>query len=267
MMKKMLLTGILGVSMTAMLHAQVLEVKSMEDVKPVKGLKVLEDGSFEISGRNTIVFSKESFKIDPAKTYKISGEFKSANEKTFQVYLGFAPKDARNRIIGMPTVNPLAGTDTELVEACQAADTQVKVKDASKWKKINGFVIYYNTKDDFSDLPNINRINSAIKEITKEGDIYVLTLEKPVGKALEAGTKIRQQGGGGYLYTGGSPKVTGEWKTLSGTIKGLSQKGWNPKIWPVGTVSAEVVFIGSWSSKTDESTVTLARNIKVEEVE
>ncbi len=267
MTKKMLLLGILGVSMTATLHAQVLEVKSMEDVKPIKGVKITEDGSFEISARNTIVFSKESFKIDPAKTYKISGEFKSANESTVQVYLGFAPKDARNRIIGMGTVNPIAGTDTELVEACQATDTQVKVKDASKWRKLNNFVIYYNTREDFSDLPNTNRINSNIKEIAKEGDIYVLTLEKPVGKALEAGTKIRQQGGGGYLYTGGSPKVTGEWKTLSGTIKGLSLKGWNPKIWPVGTVFAEVVFLGNWGAKPEENAITLVRNIKVEEVE
>ncbi len=267
MTKKMLLMGILGVSMTAMLHAQVLELKSVEDIKTVKGLKVLEDGTLEVTGRRAL-FSKNLITVDPAKTYKLSGEFKSGGDQEAMTYLGFQPKDAKGRLITAPLVSPVDGTDTELAEACQAADTQIKVKDASKWKKIAHHMIHFNVKDDLSDLPNTNRINSVIKDIVKEGDIYVITLEKPVNKALEAGTKIRLQSSGGYLYTGGMGKVTGDWKTFSGTIKGISQKGWNPRVWPVGTVSAEIVVLCNWQAKAaDEPVVLLVRNVKVEEVE
>ncbi len=266
MERNMLLTSLLGVSMVfaaSLAHAQVIEIKAPEDWRNASNVKSLEDGTEEVTGKK-LLQSKKSFEIDPAKTYKLSGEFKAAGDEKIRIYLGFIINDAKGRQISAPMVNVVPGSDTELAEACGASDTVIKIKNGSKWKNVAHYRLAINTAEDYSDLPNANLLKPAVKEVKKEGDVYAVTLSAPIGKALEAGTRLRQHAGGGFLYTAGSRTVADKWTTLSGTISGQSKSGWNSRVWPTAAAKAEILVLVNWGA--NNKNVTLLRNIKLEEV-
>ncbi len=266
MERNMLFTSLLGASMifaAGLVHAQVIEIKTSEDWRNASNVKTLEDGTEEVTGKK-LLQSKKTFEIDPAKTYKLSGEFKSAGDAKNRIYLGFIVLDAKGNQITAPMVNAVRGTDTELVEACGVSDTIIKIKDGSKWKTIAHYRLAINAVEDYSDLPNTNLLKPATKEVKKDGDVYTVTLSEPIGKALEAGTKLRQHAGGGFLYTAGSQIVGDKWTTLSGTITGQAKSGWNPKIWPPATAKAQILVLVNWGA--NNKNMTLLRNIKLEEV-
>lgn len=245
-------------------QGQVLEVSSAADWKNPKIVKDLENGEMEAS--KGVLISKKSFKIDPAKTYRLSGEFKSTAGPSM-IYLGFVVKDARKRQMSPSLVSIVPDTWTEVLEACAATDTRIKIKDGSKWKPTARHRIFLDAKEDLSDLPNFNMLNIAVTEVKQDGDAYVVTLEKAIGKAIEPGTGVRLHNiGGGYLYTGGYRQVGDDWTTFSGAITGLAKYGWNPKTWPPNTDHAEILILTDWNGKNSE-TMTQLRNIKVEEVE
>jgi hypothetical protein len=244
-------------------HGQILEIQSPEDWRNAKGVKAIENGEVEITGKATLI-SKKSFKIDPEKIYRISAEFKTAEGTPGMSYLGFLVRDEKGRQISAYVVNAVPNTQTEVLEAVAVTDTQIKIKDGSKWKFQPHHRIVLNAADDYSDLPNNAMINVAIKEVKQDGDVYVVTLEKAVGKAIDAGTKIRLHAGGGYLYTGSARKAGNDWMTLSGTIGGIAKFGWDPRSWPKSTATAEILILANWPNSEAK---TLVRNIKVEEVE
>jgi hypothetical protein len=248
----------------ALAQEQVIEIQSAADWKNAKIAKDLENGEAE-AARGALI-SKKSFKINPAKTYRISGEFKSTEGPSL-VYLGFLVRDDQKRQMSPSNVNIVANTQTEVLEPVSATDTQIKIKDGSKWKVTNYQRIVLGAKEDFSDLPNFGMLNVIVKEVKQDGDAYVVTLAKAIGKAIEAGTPIRlHSAGGGYLYTGGSRKVTDKWTPFSGTITGNTKHGWNPKVWPPNADHAEILVLTDWGGK-NSNTMTQYRNIKVEEVE
>lgn len=268
--RNLLLMGLLGASMTfaaATAQAQILEIQAPEDWVNAKSVKKLEGNEMEVVGK-TLLTSKKSFKIDPAKTYRVSAEFKGGEGGPALAYLGFIVKDAKGRQVSAYMVNAVPNTYTEVVEACAATDTQIKIKDGSKWKPAPHHRIMLNAAEDYSDLPNTTMVNMAIKEVKQDGDVYVVTLEKAVGRAIEAGTKVRLHGGGGFLYTGGARKIGDDWTLFSGAISsGNAKYGWNSRIWPLTADSAEILILANWAATPDSNASTLIRNVKVEEVE
>jgi hypothetical protein len=225
--------------------------------------------SFQGEAKN-IFASSQLIEIDPSKAYQLSGSFKSIGKDKGKCYLGFMLFNAKKRGIGLANVISQKGSSTELAADAKAGDKVLKLKNCSKWNKklIPRTVIAFNTKEDYSDLPNYNLSKSAVK-LEQKGGIYEVTLSSPIKKAFPAGTKVRAHlNYGGYQYCAASNKtVPGEWKKYSATVKGMEKTtNSNTKFWP-GTKFVKVIAIINYGKKKDQDTKTLFDDIILTEVE
>jgi len=184
----------------------------------------------------TQAYNLELIPIDVTKTYKISGWFKSADDKKTNLYLGIVPYDADKKQIQYAFVGVIPGSEAELAEACKAEDTVLKVKDASKWvinNKINQVAFGTDNSGAYKDLPN-SKLSPVVAKAEKKGNCWEVTLTKPCGLAYPANTTIRLQTAGGWQYPLIATKFQSpEWKELSGLIKGVSTSGaHHTQFWP-----------------------------------
>ena len=191
------------------------------------------------------VTSAELIPVDIAKTYKISGWFKNADEKKPYLYLGLMPFDADKKQIHAVFVNIVPGSDATLAEACKAEDTVLKVKDASKWvikDKINH--VAFDADSSLKDLPN-SKISSAIVKVEQRDNCWEVTLEKPCGKAYPANTPVRlQKDGATYMYPVLMANFqSSDWKEFTAQVKGVAKSG-NPgtQFW-AGTKYVKVIIL------------------------
>ena len=193
------------------------------------------------------IASSELIPVDTTKTYKISGCFKSADDKKTNLYLGLMPLDADKKHIQCFFVNASAGSESELAEPCKAEDSVLKVKDASKWTvkdKYNRVAFETDNSGAYKDLPN-SKISSSIVKVEQKGTAWEVTLEKPCGKAYPANCPVRiQRDGATFMY----PVVnlnfqSPEWKEFSGQVKGLAKSGTSGlQFWP-GTKYVKVIIL------------------------
>ena len=195
--------------------------------------------------KSTHIFSSAVIPVDETKTYKYSGWFKSADDKTPTVFLAILPLDADKRQINSPEITPVAGTETELTEACKPQDTVVKVKDAGEWKfadKID--VIAFNILNDYKDLPNKN-ISPVITKAENKNNVWELTLDKPCGKTYPAETKIRQHKyDSSFMYPAVIAKFQSkDWTELTGGIRGMSKSGTSGEQFWNGTKYIQIVIL------------------------
>ena len=248
-------------------YAQDIDLATPESWSNPAVIKSVEDGILEISGRRGL-YSKEIFKIDPAKTYKITGEIRQTEGEPSITHIGFIPLDENKKHLTALNFNIRPNTDTEIVADCKADDTVMMVKDASKWGKVLIHErVALNTKEDYSDLPNKDYINVKIEEIKKDGDAWMVIFSAPIKKEVTAGTKIRLHRGAGYIYTGGSNRTTSgeDWKKIDGSITGHGKYGFsNYKAWPPGTAYARFVVLANYNK--GEATLQM-KNFKIEVVD
>lgn len=234
--------------------AEVLKIEKAADVPGARNLvENAAEKSITVSGRYARVISKP-FAVDPAKKYKLSGKFRAAPGTAGEAfYFGFIPLDEKGRQIVSNYVNvPKKGTETELAAPVKKGDTVVKVKDASKWDMLTPWgVIAFNAKADYSDLPNREVTQITEKKIEKKGDVWEVTLTKPVAKDYPAGTKVRQQRfGATYMYTAGpGKKAPADWQEFSGTVQGIAPTGTLSYKWWNGTKKAQILLIVNYASK------------------
>lgn len=197
--------------------------------------------AYLLKGTQT-VYSLKITKIDPNKFYEASVWVKAAGAKPTFGYLGIASYDAQKRYIAHEHVMDVKNSLTELAEACQPTDTAIKIKDGAEWNKGAAQAVAFNAKADKSDIPNRNVV--FMKSIKKNGDVYEVTLDKPVGKAYAAGTKVRQHIAGGFIYPKYG-KVPTEWTLWkSKPIKGSDLRA---GVW------ARVVMLCNYPPCTNES--------------
>lgn len=107
------------------------------------------------------------------------------------------------------------------------------------------------SEGDCSDLPNRDVTQIAEKKIEKKGDVWEVTLKKPVAKDYPAGTRVRQQRfGATYLYTAGpGKKAPADWQEFSGNVQGIAPAG-NPSYkWWNGTKQAQILVIMNYATK------------------
>jgi hypothetical protein len=218
--------------------------------------------------------SKEIIEIVPGKKYVIKGKFRSPSNKPKPFYLGFILLDVNKKVISPAMVAALPKTETTLVEACKKTDTVLKLKDASKWKKhpAAGVAFKADPTGKCADLPNSNLSSMGGRGITsvkKVGDIWEVTLKKPVGKAFPAGTVVREHLlYGGYMYCAASSKRPAkqmkEYK--SKVISEMAESGAISTKWWPGTKYAKVIIITNYGDKKGES-VTEFDDIVVEELD
>lgn len=188
-------------------------------------------------------FSVGSIKIDPARTYRLSGKFKARVPWTDgNLLFGLAPLDASSQPISGSQVNPVKGTDTTIIEEAPAGSKSLRVAETGKWKKNPYVFVAFHTSPDLSDLPNRNLI--GIEKI-EDG---LITLRSPLPVACPAGTSIREhESGNSYMYTGAAyQKVPADsWTEFSGEISGESMSGLAANQWWRGTRRARILLIAS----------------------
>lgn len=205
------------------------------------------------------------FTVDPNKTYtvKATARAKDAQDKkTSWVLVGFNAFDKNGRAINSVNVNGIPATFTTVAADAKKGDTVLLVKDGSKVKKGSFYAFVKDAKADLSDLPNYNVLVTGVKDAVKKGDNWEITFSKPLASDVAAGTAVREQIHGGYIYTGGSAHVGSDWKTLSGSIKGLDTKGvWYSTRWPIGTVQAQFLILTNWSG---EQLITELKDISLD---
>jgi hypothetical protein len=183
-----------------------------------------------------INISSEFIPVDAAKTYKLSGWFKSVDDKNINLYLGLVPFDENKKQIQCIEVNAISGTETELVEACKAGDTVLKIKDGKNWSSAETVRIAFNVdaSGECKDIPNRNIAIPAIVKIEQKENYWEVNLKKNCEKAYPAGTKVRlHMHGGNYIYPEYSVNFNSkEWQELLGVIKGTAKIGQsNSEFW------------------------------------
>ena len=222
--------------------------------------KVKGESSFHGKTRNIWAFSPGFIEVDTAKAYQLSAWLKSIGTAKSTCYIGLAMYTAKKRSIQRPYVTIQKGTLTELAVAVKAGDKVLKIKDCSKWntKNIKRTQVAFGANKDYSDLPNFNVSNIAVK-LRKKGKIYELTLRSPIKRDYPAGTKIRQHyAGGGYQYCAASGKTAPDkWTKYNAVVKGLAKYGAPDKqFWP-GTKYVKILVIVNYRAKKGSNTQTL----------
>lgn len=247
--------------------AELVNLNAPEDFMTPKRVANGDDGMV-VKGSNFVLLSSKSLTLDPAKKYKISGNFRlKGGEATGLVYLGLAPFDAEGKQIPPVSVNVTPKSDTVVAKAAAEGDTVIYVKDASKWdmKNVYGYIAF-NTKPDYSDLPNRDIIAVPQGNIKQNGDVWEITLKTPLTKAIPEGTGVRQQlSGASYIYVATKKDLSNEWTSLSGVVSGtVSKHGlYGKNLWH-GTAAVRVLVMMLGGKKDN---VIEMKNITVDEAE
>lgn len=257
--------------MLGMLLAGTLALGAAETVLAITEAKQLpgkmepsESGAFCRKGRFT-VYSRPTFKVDPAATYVVSGEFRATEDgDKVTLFYGFAPLNAaKKRIVGSNCMTVAKTSIGELAEAAAKGAETLKIRNAGNWKASPRYLVAFHAAADGSDIPNFN-LSPVMKKdgIAKleNGDIEV-SLSKPLAADYPAGTKVRLHiSNGGLLYCAASRKtLTDEWQAFSGKVSGIAPQGNKLDQWRPGTVAAQLVLINTAKVGTVEF-----RNLKVE---
>ena len=242
--------------------AEIFKVAAPADFEKTK--KITQESELLLVNGSGDFFTAKDFKLDPAKKYKLSGQFRLRSGSPVQVWLGYAPLNSKKKVLFPIYVNPVANTGTEVVAAARRGTKLMKVKDASKWKQRSCYVAF-NVKDDFSDLPNFSVLAIAKDGVKQNGDVWEITLAQPLKKNIAEGTKVREHiNGATFIWNAGTAKVQNKWINRAGVLNGQVMPG-KPvvghKLWP-GTQSVRIII--RVTGKADS--VTELRNIKIEEL-
>lgn len=171
-------------------------------------------------------------KIDPEKTYEISGQFKSLDDaQPSRVLFDVLFLDKDQRKISPLSIFPVTET-TSLTQACVEGETTLHVQGGPDWPRDPAFLaVALHARDDHSDLPNFDTI--PLKSITKSGDHLVLELTQAMPQSLPAGSKVRLHRYADYPRTVNS-NLPSQWTKLSFVIGPNYQVRQRPTyvIWP-----------------------------------
>lgn len=236
----------------------------------VSNLKSMPESGVIQATASSFLFSKDILEIDPASTYRLSGKFKLApGSKPAKVYFGLLPHDEKGKQINSIEVQACSGTETVLAAPVKSTDRMIKVKNASNWKAVDfrraAFDI--DTTGAFRDLPNRNLSAGGIISIRKNGAVYEVTFNAPVGLDRPAGTAVRQhENAPPYIYlAAGGADIGKDWKEFSGTIGKELKYGINPiNRWWRGTRSVKIVLLINYAG--DKSQKSLMKDVKIEKI-
>ena len=213
----------------------------------------LKDGSLAIKGMGILFTTSEAIPMDTSAVATLSGEFKALpgttpNDRFFFAFLNY-DKDMKR--IEAYHVNAVKNTFTVVTKGAKKGEKLLTVKNGKAYRK--GQYIAPYAKKDFSDLPNrAIQGNTTIKEVKMlpSGEA-LLTLTRPLYKAIPAGTSVRAHNGGWYQYSGAfASRIPKEWKKISVDIKGTAP-GNHSRIWRPGTAFVKIAVFGSGKSKTN----------------
>jgi len=198
--------------------------------------------------------ARRYFRVDPTKTYRLTGWFKSAGKTPSLIYVGFGAYTAKKRWIRPQEVNCVQGTETALSAACLPEDTVIKIADGGSWKTSPHAAVAFkvDASGGFRDLPNRNLSSTGVTKVGRKGDHWEVHLAKPCGKTYPAGTKVREQmAAGSYIYAAGSHRAPATWTRFSGTVKGMASSTSPKDAWWPGTVFGRVAILANFRQKKE----------------
>ena len=196
------------------------------------GAKIIKDTGIRVSN--------ETYRIDPTKTYRLTGKFKALKPEKGWFIFGLAPLDGSWKNIQPDAVNIVNGTDTVLAKEAKKGDTTLVLKDSAGWKNGAYLQVKFNTKPDLSDLPN----REGIPFSRIEGNI--VTLKTSLRKDYPAGTAGRQhESGNSYMYSGAAYQnvPADKWVEFAGEISGESRSGISPRQFWRGTRMVKIMML------------------------
>ena len=186
----------------------------------IRQLGVTPDGKLKING-NGVWTQKNFLDVKDAKQFAIDFEFSQTNGEAVGG-IGIICYGKDKKMIGPLEVNRVANSDTVLAEECTFTDSKIIVKNGANWKKGGNYLAAFETKNDFSDLPNRNITRNGIKEVKKlENGNYEITFTNEIGKEYPAGTAVRQHAAGAtynYIFYG---KLSNIKKNMKYSVKNL----------------------------------------------
>jgi len=245
-MRKILFGLLVVVSMQIKAEKVSRKLTDVHGWYPGKVAKVDKElGVLSITKGNT-VYSYHKEKIDPSASYKLSGFFRSPNSIKSCFYFGVIPLDSKSRVISSTSVNIIPGTTTSLLRDAKAGESELLVKDASKWKaQANAAVAFkVDVSDKMLDLPNYNLSGFGIKKIEKNKVGWLITLTKPLKRNYLALTAIREHQSGRFaIFAAAYQKMPKEWTEFSLEIQGKSLYGLPKNKWRRGTRYAKFVIM------------------------
>ena len=212
------------------------------------------------------IYIGDKMTIDPAKTYTISMDLRSADPAALSRmnYIGLVMYDERNRAIVRDNVQSVPGAFAKVAADTPAGAVQItldRVVDLSNAAK-KGLCLAINAKEDFSDMPNPTRTGKITKVQTVDGKT-VVTLAAPYAKALPAGTPVRVH----YIMAGFSYGILlgglgAEWKHYTVRVSGVAMDGsaGYDKFWP-GAKTFQLLFVVNPNANIQSS--VLIKNISV----
>ena len=244
MKKTILMTALLSSSL--LFSAEIFKGDTLAAFWRSSVLKQTAEG-ISLKGKHAMIYSKKLYKIDPAKKYRMTVDVRVTGSPVQRIYAGYVPMTGKNKIIAPASIDARKNSDTELAADAKKGDTVLKVKNAKAWVAKHPYAaVVFNIKDKFADLPNFEYVGiKAGLSVKKAGDIWEVTLSKPLKKDYAAGTRIRQHFfGGSYIYNVFSNKIKmNDWQTFTGEITGIAPAvRMDTKFWP-GTEKVQIIFI------------------------
>ena len=238
-------TAIAAVS-TALSAAEVIDMSKKEFWAPVKGVEFSEG---QIVTKRAMFRSLKPIDIDTAKKYTLSMSVSTGEGKKQSTFLyGISPVAKNGRTCQAHNIQSIPGTFTEVAADAKKGATEIKVKNGAKWSTGSSAVIAINAKEDFSDIPNFTTVNVSVAKKAQDGDVWTLTLRKPLTRDIKAGSFIRQHAMGGYYYFSSRavrPNQTFNCKTtLTGKVSHgyYSTKGFHPAV-----NRAYIIILADWN--------------------
>ena len=158
-----------------------------------------ENKSYSVSGKYTVISSKETFPLLNNKLIS-SVKIKNTGNEESSISFGYEFLDQDKKRIDSRNY-PFNGSTQILTVVSSADDSDIITVDKyDKWTK--GCYIGLDAKDDMSDIPSTSRLAETILEMKENEDGSAeIVLNKPLKKALAKGTRIRVLGwSSSYVY-------------------------------------------------------------------
>ena len=246
----------------AALHgAETINIADPTFIRPVFGKATIANNEIKHVGK-AFFFGSKHVAIDPAKKYTFKYTIVNNSDKTVTVYGGVDFYDANKKAHPAFCWQANPATVTELAADAKAGDTELKVKSATQWATHASTCIFRDAKKDSSDMPSpvANKVAESVKKVTKDGDIYILSLRSPLKKDIPAGTSIRQHFLSGYYYLNGAaptrvaPKQS---RTVISTISNYAPVPgrYNQKNWPAGSKEFIFLFLSDYTDVKADVTI------------
>ncbi len=217
----------------------------------------LSDGSFAVKDKGIQIFSKKKIFVTN-NSLENNLTMKNIGDKPVKVYAGYQLYYEGMKQITIANYPYTPNSKTLNVISAEKGSSVIVVDSYPEWKAKCHLAI--NAKDDFSDIPNCTFLAGTIIKVEKlDNGTAEITMDKPLEKSLEKGTKVRVHGASSsYFYTNSITLNPDEEKTISSTLqKDNDHLEYTAKAFPKGTYYAIPLLLVNPVTANEECTIQI----------